>query len=239
MCDGMRLDKRLIVLGVVIIVLSMTMATQYATTRVTYSFAIVHPSEADIRYIGSDNSSDDNQRVLRVNNNASGSMYATMELGDWMPDSQKNYTAAFGIVNEEQFAVNITYVNVSGTGSANLTIWLHGDRDEDYTGEAADQVKVVNAGSALYGASDVVWTLAAGNNDTTDMADDAGQAGSSISTLWDDTSHVKYSVNDANDSANETSDFVWVGVSLDIPSDSPTGTPTGTIYIHFKASTQT
>jgi len=111
MCDGMRLDKRLIVLGVVIIVLSMTMATQYATTRVTYSFAIVHPSEADIRYIGSDNSSDDNQRVLRVNNNASGSMYATMELGDWMPDSQKNYTAAFGIVNEEQFDLKFSSID--------------------------------------------------------------------------------------------------------------------------------
>jgi len=231
MCDGMRLDRRLVLLGVAIIVLSMTMATQYATTRVTYSFAIVHPSEADIRYIGSDNSSDDNQRVLRVTNNASGSMYATIELGDWMPDSQKNYTAAFGIVNEEQFAVNITYVNVSGTGSSNLTIWLHGDRDEDYTGEAADQVKVVNAGSALYGASDVVWTLAAGNNDTTDMD------GSNLNTLWDQTSHVRYSIDDTTNAQNESHDFVWVGVSLDIASDSPTGTPTGTIYIHFKATT--
>ena len=226
MCDGMRLDRRLVILGITIIVLRMTMATQYAITRVSYSFGIVHPSDADIRYIGSDNSSGDDQRVLRATNNAT-SPTITIELGDWMPNSEKNYTAAFGIVNEEQFAVNITYINVSGTGSSNLTIWLHGDRDADYTGEAADQVKVVNDGSALYGASDVVWTLAAGNNDTFDC--DAGN------TDWDETSHVRYSIDDATNAQSETHDFVWVGVSLDIASDAPTGT----IYIHFKASTQT
>ena len=83
-----------------LVVLSMTMATQYATTRVSYSFAIVHPSEADIRYIGSDNSSGDSQRVLRATNNTT-SPTVTIERGDWMPSSEKNYTAAFGIVNEE------------------------------------------------------------------------------------------------------------------------------------------
>ena len=233
MCDGMRLDKRLIVLGVVIIVLSMTMATQYATTRVKYSFAIVHPSDSDIRYIGSDNSSDDNQRVLRVTNNASGAMYATMELGDWMPNSQKNYTAAFGIVNEEQFAVNITYINISGTNASYLTIWLHGDRDADYAGEGAASVKVwAGSSGALYDANDVVWTLAAGDGNVGSMD------GGGINTPWDDTSHVRYSTDDT-DAVNETDDYVWVGVSLDIPTGGAIGTPTGTIYIHFKATTLT
>jgi hypothetical protein len=45
----MRLEKRLLVLGVAIIVLIMTMASQFATTSLTYSFAIVHPSDSDIR----------------------------------------------------------------------------------------------------------------------------------------------------------------------------------------------
>src|SRR5512137_943577 len=128
----MRIDRRLVLLGIVIIVLSMTMATQYATTKVAYSFAIVHPSDADIRFIGSDNSSGDSQRVLRVTNNDTGGPYSvTIELGSWMPNSQKNYTAAFGIVNEEVQAVNITYVNVSGVNASYLDIWLHGDRSED------------------------------------------------------------------------------------------------------------
>jgi len=42
MCDGVRLDRRLVLIGVMLVVLSMTMATQYATTEVNYSFAIVH-----------------------------------------------------------------------------------------------------------------------------------------------------------------------------------------------------
>ena len=82
---------------------------------------------------------------------------------------------------------------------------------------------------SLYGASDVVWTLAAGNNDSSDC--DAGN------TDWDETTHVRYSIDDATDAQNETHDFVWVRVSLDIPSDATTSTPTGTIYIHFKATT--
>ena len=54
----MRIDRRLTFIGVMLVVLSMTMATQYATTKVSYTFGIVHPSNADIRFVGSDNSSD-------------------------------------------------------------------------------------------------------------------------------------------------------------------------------------
>jgi len=232
----MRIDRRLVLIGVMLIVLSMTMATQYAVTKVSYSFAIVHPSNADIRYIGSDNSSDDGNRILRVLNNASGSQYLTIELGDWAPNERKNYSAVFGIVNEEQFPVNITYINVSGTSASYLDIWLHGDRDADYSGDGAASVKVVDDGTALYDSSNVVWTLAAGDGDTSTMCADGSNQ---LTTPWDDTSHVRYSVNDANNSVNETSDFVWVGVSLNIPSNAAAGTPTGTIYIHFKATTQT
>ena len=235
MCDGMRIDRRLTLIGVMIVVLSMTMATQYATTKISYSFAIVHPSNADIRYIGSDNSSDDGLRVLRVNNNNSGTQYMTVELGDWAPNQMKNYTAAFGIVNEEPFAVNITYINITGTNASYLTIWLHGDRDADYSGDNGSSVKVVDGGTALYDSSSVVWTLAAGDGNTSSMCADGS---TQLSTPWDNTSHVKYSVNDANNSINGTSDFVWVGISLDLPSTAGAGTPTGTIYIHFKATTQ-
>ena len=228
----MRIDRRLVLIGVMIIVLSMTMATQYATTKISYSFAIVHPSEADIRFIGSDNSSDDGLRVLRVSNNASGSQYLTLELGDWAPNQMKNYTAAFGIVNEESFAVNITYINVSGTSASYLDIWLHGDRDEDF-GSDASSVKMVAAGAAQFTASSVAWTLAAGDGDVNTMNASAAD----IQTPWDGTSNVRYSIDDT-DAVNETSDFVWVGISLNLPDDAPASTPTGTIYIHFKATTQ-
>ena len=234
MCDGMRLDRRLVLLGAILVVLSMTMATQYATLRASYSFAIVHPSEADIRYIGSDNSSADSYRVLRVNVNDSGTQYVTIELGSWMPNSRKNYTAAFGIVNEEEFSVNITHINVSGTNASYLDIWLHGNRTEDYDGDGPTSVLVVNDGVALYDSTTVAWTLAAGNSDPNNM----NTGGAAITTPWDDFSHVRYCIDDTN-AVNETDDYVWVGIGLDIPSDSALATPTGTIYIHLKASTIT
>ena len=228
----MRVDKRLTLLGVLIVVLSTTMATQYATTRATYSFSIVHPSDSDIRYIGSDNSSSDSQRVLRVTNNVTGAQYVTLEFGSWMPNSKKNYTASFGIVNEESVGVNITNINLTGINSSYQNIWLHGDRDID-AGSDATGVKVINDGSALYGDSDVVWTLGAGNGNIADMCADSS---TQLPTAWDETSHVRYSINDANNSVNETSDFVWVQITLDIPTDAALQSATGTIYIHFKAS---
>ena len=233
----MRIDRRLVLIGVMLIVLSMTMATQYAVTKANYSYAIVHPSNADIRYIGSDNSSDDNQRVLRVSNNGSGTQFLTIELGDWAAKQRKNYTAAFAIINEEQFAVNITHINVSGTNPTYMDIWLHGDRDADYTADGAAVVKVVDDGVASYDANDVAWTLAAGDGTTTTMCADGD---TQLTTLWDATSNIQYSINDANNSVNETSDFVWVGISLNIPSDAAAAASvTGKILIHFKASTIT
>ena len=127
----MQLDKRLVVIGIMVIVLSVTMATQYATTKVGYSYSIVHPSNADIRFIASDNATD-GIMILRVSgNNDSGARALTLKLGgNWTENFNKTYTAAFGIVNEENLSVNITYINVSTTtGLDYMQIWVHGDRD--------------------------------------------------------------------------------------------------------------
>jgi hypothetical protein len=61
--------------------------------------------------------------------------------------------------------------------------------------------------------------------------------GTALSTPWDSTSNVRYSLDDTINAVNETNDFVWVGVSIDIPSDAITQAATGTIYINFKSST--
>ncbi|MEA3458072.1 MAG: hypothetical protein U9R21_05280, partial [Candidatus Thermoplasmatota archaeon] len=67
----MKIDRRLMLLGVMLVVLSVAVATQYATTKVNYSYSIVHPSNADIRFVASDNSSEDGNRLLRVADNDS------------------------------------------------------------------------------------------------------------------------------------------------------------------------
>ena len=236
MCDGMKIDRRLVLVGVMLIGSSMTMATQYATTKVSYSFAIVHPSNADIRFIASDNSSDDGVRCLRVTNNASGTQFVTLELGDWQSNSLKNYTAAFGIVNEEPFYVNLTHVTVSGTNASYLDIWVHADRDALFLGNDSLQQMVVNDGVALFTASDTVWTLATGDQDVETMDDDF-TGGGTIQTFWDTAADVQWSECDT-DATNGTSDFVWIGVSLDIKSDAAlVASATGTIEVHFRAST--
>jgi hypothetical protein len=211
----------------------MTMATQYATTKVSYTFGIVHPSNADIRFVGSDNSSDAAGRVLRITNNASGSRNVVISLGDWMPNSAKNYTAAFAIVNEEGFKVNITHINISGTGASNISIYLHGNRTTDAVSEVASaKVLSVSAGVAQHTAANCEWILGAGDGNTGTMG------GSAIQTLWDATQHVRYNQTTSSFAHNSTSDYVWVQVSVSIPSNAPSQTAaTGQIWIHFVSTT--
>lgn len=217
-----------------LVVLSVTIATQYTTTKIGYSYSIVHPSDADVRYIGSDNSSDGG-RILRVNGTNSSSAKVKLEFGNWSADQNKTYTAAFGIVNEEQFAVNITHINVSTTTGADyMQIWLHGDRDKRPSNDASN-VFMWDKGASKNSDGTTAWTLAAGNQDSSDMCADGS---TQLSTNWDSTKHVRYSTNNANDSVDSTSDFVWVQISLDIPSSPDTGgVHEGTIWLDFEATT--
>jgi hypothetical protein len=231
----MRIDRRLTFIGVMLIVLSMTMATQFATTKVSYTYAIVHPSNADIRFVGSDNCSDgdDGLRVLRVTNNGTTTaQYLTINLGNWMPNSMKNYTAAFAIVNEEPFAVNITHINVSGVGAEYISIWLHGNRTTDAWSDENSVQSVSGGSNAGHDDSTCDWILAAGDGDPATMN------GSSINTPWDDTSGVRYNDTTSIYAQNSTRDWVWVQISLELSSDADTSTsPGGQIWIHFKANT--
>jgi len=224
--DGMKIDRRLMLLGVMLVVLSMTMATQYATTKVTYSYSIVHPSNADIRFIGSDNSSDDNIRCLRVTTNSTGNQYVTLEFGDWPPNSQINYTAAFGIVNEESYQVNLTHINVSGINASYLDVWIHGDRDVDAVDDGTG-IQVINDGTALFGSNANLWVLAAGDGDPDTI-------NATDPTPWDTEANVRYSLNNT-DAENSTSDFVWVQVNLDITQYASVQDASGTIFCHFRA----
>jgi hypothetical protein len=232
MCDGMRIDRRLVLIGVMVIVLSMTMATQYATTKIGYSYAIVHPSDADIRFIGSDNSSDQ-IRVLRVENNASATArYLKIELGNISVNTNKTYTAAFGIVNEESYNITITHINVSASDGADyMQIWLHGDRDARADVDAGTSVLVWNKISVGYDATSSVWGLAAGDQNSSSMD------GTSATTSWDDTAGVRYSTYETP-AVNNTDDYVWVQISLDVPQNADTSDSfTGTIYVHTRATT--
>jgi hypothetical protein len=245
----MKVNKRFTIVGVLVIVLSMTMATQYATTKLGYEYSIVHPSNAAIRFIGSDNTSTgDGNRLLRVDGANSTTAVLKLAFGNLTANFNKTYTATFGIVNEEGFAVNITHINVSTSDDDVMLIWLHGDRDvnADASGGDSTSVLMYNQGVIVNASTTTAWTLGRGDGDPSTIRYNVSDAGSEVTTEWDSTSHVRYTEDDSDiaysvgsngRTVENASDFVWIQVSLDI-SSTPTGSGTGTVWIHFEASTK-
>jgi hypothetical protein len=245
----MSINRRFTIIGILVIVLSMTMATQYATTKIGYEYSIVHPSNAVIRFIGSDNASTgDGYRILRVDGANSSTAVLKLSFGNLSANFNKTYTAAFGIANEERFAVNITHLNISTTDDNFMQIWLHGDRDANANSSGGDTTSVLmyDQGSIISGSGSTAWTLGRGDGNPGTVRYNVSDAGSEITTGWDSTSHVRYTEDDSDiaygvgslgRTVDNASDFVWLQISLDIPSN-PTGSATGTIWVHFEASTQ-
>lgn len=230
------------------VICTMVVATQFAVTKLGYDFAIVHPSESDIRFIGSDNTS--GGRVLRVNN-GNGTSALKLSLGNWSAGTTKIYTAAFGIVNEEDVPLKIMYVNASSLNSSRnytyLKIWLHGNRSANANSTTNDPTSVLmfDNNTIVNATNTTAWTLAPGDANTSTMCSNvSNRTNYTIVTPWDNTSHVRYSVNNTvaysvgtfNRTTNNASDFVWFQIAMDIPDYVNTsGLHSGWIYIHFEA----
>jgi hypothetical protein len=234
----MNIDKRLFTIGLMILVTSMIMATQYATTRLGYEFNIVHPSNANLRLIGSDNSSD-GVRVLRIDGaNGSGALMK-LAFGNFSANQSVSYTAAFGIVNEESYPLNITHINVTSPNCTYLRIWLHGNRAADASLNGSDNSSILmyNNGTYVNLSNTIAWILATGNHNTSDMCSNTSdRVNHSCKTPWDQTTHVRYSENNTNATSN-VSDYVWVQITLDIPvSPDFAGPHAGTIFIYFETN---
>ena len=232
----MRIDRRLTLIGIMLVVLSMTMATQYATTKIGYSYSIVHPSMAEIRLIGWDNSSD-NVRVLRTasGTNTSGQQDLTIRLGNLTENQNKTYSAAFGIVNEESFPVNISHCIVGTTvGSDYMKVWLHG-RPTKKASLDETSVLIWDQGAVSgIGNGSTAWTLAAGNHHSGNLN------GTNVDTVFDNNAHVRYTVETSQTWATSGShDFVWVQISIVIPDGASIADPSGSITFHFEATTIT
>ena len=231
----MRIDKRLTLIGIMLVVLSMTTATQYATTKIGYTYSIVHPSNADIRFIGFDNSTD-GDRVIRTasGTNNSNELNLVIKLGNWSENQNKTYTAAFGIVNEERFPVNITHVVVdTDTGVDYMKVWLHGKpgykvADDDTSVLIWDMGAVGGIGNGS-----TAWQLATGNENAADMN------GTNTETDFDDNAHVRYMIDDDVWAKTTVSDFVWIQISVDIPDAADVASQTGNLRFYFEATTLT
>jgi len=233
----MKVSRKMSIIAVLFLILNMIIATQYAITKIDYEYSIVHPCDASIRYIGSDNSSD-NIRVLRVAGSNTTNVRLKLRLGNvYSTNMRKTYTAAFGIVNEENYYLNITHINVSSNNYTYMKIWLHGNRDENANSTVTDPSTVLmwDNNTMVNASNTTAWTLEAGDDNSTNMCYNvSNRAATSVQTPWDETAHVRYSTNNTN-AVSGVSDFVWVQITLDIPPEADSlGTHTGTIWIHLE-----
>jgi hypothetical protein len=233
----MKINKKLFIVGILLVISTMIMATQFAVTKLGYEFNIVHPSNANIRLIGSDNSSD-GIRILRVDGDNTTRVTLKLRFGNLSANQTYHYSAAFGIVNEERFPLNITYIEVSSPNVTYMKIWLHGNRDANANNTANDPSStfMYNNGTIVNGTNTTRWILAAGNENPNEMCSNVSdRTNYTIPTPWENTAHVRYSLNETN-ATSGVSDFVWVQVSIEIDEVVDFfGTHTGTIYIHFEA----
>ncbi len=237
---GMKFRKKLLTIAVLLLFISMIFATQYAVTIIGYEFYIRHPSDSNIRYVGSDNSSD-GIRVLRIVGSNTSDIGVKLQLGKNLSTNQISiYSAAFGIVNEEGFILNITHINITSTSNTYMRIWLHGDRDANANSTVTDNSSVLMWGNEtqVNASNTTAWTLAPGDNNPSNMCYNiSDRANCSIDTAWDETAHVRYS-NSNHNAVSRISDFVWVQIELHIPETADhIGLHTGFIWIHFIADT--
>ena len=180
----MKVKRKCLILAVVFLILNLVTATQYAITKVDYLYTVVHPSDASIRYIGSDNSSD-GQRVLRVTGDNSTSLGLQLRLGDMYSSNMvRTFSAAFALVNEETYPVNITHINISSSNNTYIKIWLHGNRTANANSTTNDPTTVLMwDNDTIVNTSDTTaWTLAAGNGYSSNMSADGT---TQIATPWD------------------------------------------------------
>jgi len=220
---GMR--KKLLLIAVAMVTVSAVVATQYARADLSFSYTVVHPSQGFIRFIGGDNNTN-GERIFQGNN---ATTTFTLSFGnDITHGMNKTYTAAFAIVNEEGFKVNITDIDVAGDSNY-IKVWLHGDPTQDASSEAG---AVLMWDGSNGDPDNSYWTLGAGNGNPSDISADGT---TQISTPWDYSNDVRY-CEDTTAATNGTSDYVWVQVTI-LAYNAAMQSYSGTITFYFEAST--
>ena len=158
----MKFNVRYLILGILLVISTMVVATQFALSDRTYQYRL--PYDPGIWYIGSDNSSD-GIRVLRTDQNSeTGDL--KIVLGNVSTQQQMCYSAAFGIVNENPFCMNIAGITASSSTPTYLKIWLHGDRHANANNLSDDPTSVLlyDNGTIVHPLNKTAWTLASGDN---------------------------------------------------------------------------
>ena len=212
----------MLVLLVALVALSTVAATQFATSDIGYEYGIVSASDSNIRFIGHDYGAD-GTLVMRADSTDGDGL--TLDLGDVARGQKVWYTAAFGIVNEEAMAMSINAIAATGTGADYMQIYLHVNANTKAESDSGTLIW-----DKTNGAQSFSWSLAAGDNDATDMDGPT----TDLVTPVDATAKVRALTDpDADDDAT-SDDHVWVQVILDIPEAASNAQLTGTLTFSFQ-----
>jgi len=207
--------KKILLVGIAIAMLSAAIATQYARVSIAYEYGI-SATDGAIRFIARD-TAPDGKYVLQNSANT-----LKLSLGSFAPGTNKTYTAAFGIVNEESFNIYLYNVSVTGSGNQYIKIWLHKNPNVTASNDASS-ILVWNGDYTTF--SNI--TFYAGNNNAGNANSDAG----TILTPLDAVNNVRY--NTTSGSIGDNNDYWWVQVSIDIPNGASDATYTGNILFSF------
>lgn len=212
----MTIHFRLFVIGMLLLITTMAVATQFALSDLDYQFIVGIIPDYGIHYIGSDNSTD-GIRVLRKTNPNAENYY--LFLGNVSANSRWAYSSAFAIVNEDRFVKHITHIEVLSENNTNVKIWLHDHKNNNanYPSNTTRSVLMFSNGTLTNCSTTIAWTLAPGDrNASTICSNITDPANYTSNTLWDPIAHVRYTHNNTRND-HHYADYVWVQIEIDIP----------------------
>ena len=155
----MKKSRKLALLMLPILAAYVFQATQYARAPVKYNFFVVYAKNADIALKpGSDLSP--NGETLLQNATTQDGLY-NLTLGQWGPAYRVNYTDAFNITNNQEFALRMIAFNFSlgSTGNDWLKIYVLNDTTNDGFGD--DEVLVWDGSSTVLTSTNYIYFKAA------------------------------------------------------------------------------
>ena len=211
----MDVRKKVLLVGIAIAMLSAAIATQYARVSIAYEYGI-SATDGAIRFIARD-FAPDGKYVLQNDSNT-----LKLVLGKFTPGTNKTYTAAFGIVNEENFSIYLYNISVTGSGAQYMKIWLH--KNPNISAEDDDNKTLVWDGEHGGYTNFNNITFYAGNNDPSDANSSNGEI---LTPLSDG---IRY--NTTSGTIGSDNDYWWVQITLDIP-QGVSGTYNGNILFKF------
>jgi len=231
----MNIHFRLFVIGMLLLITTMAVATQFGLSDLEYQFIVGIIPDHGIHYIGSDNSTDGIRVLRRTNPNSENFQ---LFLGNVSSNSKWAYSSAFAIVNEDRFVKHITHIDVISNNNTNIKIWLHDHKNNNanYPSNTTRSVLMFSNGTISNCSTTIAWSLAPGDrNASTICSNITDPYNYTSNNSWDSIANVFYSLNN-NRNKHEYSDYVWVQIEIDIPADMQIKEQyIGLIRIYFKS----